>query len=81
VEFDETAEYKFQQVAMEYAISDDMPDFVERTFKERWLSWPWRPWVKTRPSFAYMLRRHLEDCQLTMNAHCGITVYHEGSDG
>ena len=21
---------------------------VERTTKERWLSWPWRPWVKTK---------------------------------
>ena len=21
---------------------------IDRTLKERWLSWPWRPWVKTR---------------------------------
>ena len=21
---------------------------IERTLKERWLSWPWRPWAKTK---------------------------------
>lgn len=21
---------------------------VDRTLRERWLSWPWRPWAKTR---------------------------------
>lgn len=21
---------------------------VERTLKERWLTWPWRPWAKTK---------------------------------
>lgn len=24
------------------------PKTVERTRRERWLSWPWRPWVRTK---------------------------------
>jgi len=23
---------------------------VERTLKERWLTWPWKPWIKTKTS-------------------------------
>lgn len=30
-------------------MSPKMPDFIKRTFTERWLSWPWCPWKKTEP--------------------------------
>ena len=36
----------FQDFAHDWALC--VPVQVRRTWRERLLSWPWRPWVKTR---------------------------------
>lgn len=52
---------------------------VMRSFKERWLSWPWRPWVKSRtyvtPALCEPDKCYLD--QVRNIAYCGEQFYRE----
>ena len=53
------------------------PQSVVRTTRERWLSWPWRPWVSHRvaPAMVPPDRSYLDTAHNTL--YCGEHFYDE----
>lgn len=77
---DETwlAKYEWKQTSIDVHLDPSAFDPIPRTWKERYLSWPWRPWVKTKPSMATLIQQHIEANKAQLEEMCGISPYMEG---
>ena len=72
-------EYDWQEVSLGFTMPrvDLPPDWVDRNWRERLLSWPWRPWVKQKPSNYFLMKKCRQQALDDMERITGLSVFHE----
>ncbi len=66
--------FEFQQVAIE--VIGKYPMTRNHSWRERLLTWPWRPWVKTVPSAHAILLDCIEYAEQKMRENVSTSVFH-----
>ncbi len=64
--------WKHKEVSVSLPIIDAQPEWIERTWRERLLSWPWRPWIKMKRSPWALIIDATERTKREMMETCGI---------